>query len=66
MEKFINRNAFFKELIRTQGTQWTYTKVCAAFEGKSDTLSTTERIQLLKMLDAEVNKIKENIKQSSI
>lgn len=64
MEKYINRNAFYKELIRQGSKTWTYTKVCDAFDGKKDTLSVTERMQLLKLFKAELSRLEENIKKS--
>jgi hypothetical protein len=63
MDNYINKNAIFKELLRQHAGNWTYTKVADAFDGKGK-LSTTERVQLTKLIDQEVSKIKENIKKS--
>lgn len=66
MEKYINRNAFYKELIRQGGKEWTYIKVCAALDGRPNTLSISERVQILKLLKTEVSKVEDNIKNSTI
>lgn len=64
MEHYINANAIYKELLRQRTGKWTYTKVVNAFKGESDTLSPAERNQIIKLIDSEVSKIKDNIKKS--
>lgn len=65
MDKYINRNAIYKELLRQGGKNWTYVKVCAALDGQPETLSVSERVLLLKIFKAETSRIEENIKNAS-
>ncbi|HTJ52586.1 MAG TPA: hypothetical protein VL443_24190 [Cyclobacteriaceae bacterium] len=62
MDNYINRNAFYKDLIRLHGKRWTYVKVCAALDGKSDVIDASEKKQLLTLLDEHLKKIRDNIK----
>lgn len=61
---YINKNAFYKELVHRHGKNYTYNKVCAAIDGEPVSSSDKEKKQMIAILREIIKQAEENILKS--
>jgi hypothetical protein len=60
----INKNAFFREILRKYQANLTYAKIASAIEGEQESITKDDAKQICSALDDIVRQIKTNVNSS--